>query len=246
MVTVTIISDVLERLFGISSVFQGLWLLWRRRNHGSSRSSGRRSGISRSFGPSGGSLGRFQNCHSSTSTVLQFYISFSVHFSAYFSALSEGVEFGRSESQAHVGPQWRTSISRPASRWDPWLRTGSTDAFVDLSGLEGGGLCVFWAGIEEGWLEDGSPFLYGGVENRSTSFLWFFPCLGIDSSWSKSLWLPHLEPPKMWQPSPPWQATRSTPSRRCCHETSIVVAYRFCSSACKMWCQPRINKTVVY
>lgn len=187
--------------------------------------------ILRSFGWIPGSISELSLLNLYSSTVLHLFLC--AFFSIFFSSQRRRGVWKVRKPSTCWSPMTNFDITA-ASRWDPWLRTGSTDAFVDLSGLEGGGLCVFWAGIEEGWLEDGSPFLYGGVENRSTSFLWFFPCLGIDSSWSKSLWLPHLEPPKMWQPSPPWQATRSTPSRRCCHETSIVVAYRFCSSACKM------------
>jgi hypothetical protein len=59
-----------------------------------------------------GSISELSLLNLYSSTVLQFYISFSVHFSADVSALSEGVEFGRSESQAHVGPQSLTSIPR--------------------------------------------------------------------------------------------------------------------------------------
>ena len=108
MVTVTIISDVLERTFRhifrlprslasleakksriIAFFWKAVWDFE----------------ILRSFGWIPGSISELSLLNLYSSTVLQFYISFSVHFSAYFSALSEGVEFGRSESQAHVGPQ---------------------------------------------------------------------------------------------------------------------------------------------
>ena len=131
--------------------------------------------ILRSFGWIPGSISELSLLNLYSSTVLHLFLC--AFFSIFFSSQRRRGVWKVRKPSTCWSPMTNFDITA-ASRWDPWLRTGSTDAFVDLSGLEGGGLCVFWAGIEEGWLEDGSPFLYGGVENRSTSFLWFFSLSG--------------------------------------------------------------------